>query len=276
MTWPRTLWRLVWEPEPQPGPWNMAVDEALLVSVVQGASPPILRLYGWAPPCLSLGVAQSYADVDESRLRARQWDVVRRPTGGRAILHTDELTYAVLAPTQEPRVQGDVLTAYRNLAQGLIASLRLLGLSVTIEQHRQAWTENREHPVCFHVPALYEITIHGKKILGSAQSRKIQGVLQHGTLPLYGDITRILDVLTFPNEDQREQARQRLRERATTVSEVLGRQVTWEEAAQAFLQGFQEALNLDFVEEPLTPEERARAQHLVATKYGHPSWTKRK
>ncbi len=275
-SWPRARWRLIWEPEPQPGPWNMAVDEALLASVAEGASPPVLRFYAWAPPCLSLGVNQPYADVDEARLRARGWDVVRRPTGGRAILHTDELTYAVLAPTHEPRVQGDVLTAYRSLAQGLLAGLRHLGLPVALEEHRQAWEQQRHHPVCFHVPAIYEITVKGKKILGSAQSRKLHGVLQHGTLPLYGDITRILDALAFADESARAQARERLRARATTVSEVLGRPVSWEEAARALLRGFEEALNLVFDEQPLTPEERARAQRLVEAKYGHPDWTRRK
>ena len=275
-TWPRTRWRLVWEPEPRSGPWNMAIDEALLTSVVDGTSPPVLRFYAWAPPCLSVGVNQSYADVDETRLRARGWDVVRRPTGGRAILHTDELTYAVLAPAHEPRVQGDVLTAYRNLAQGLLAGLRHLGLPVAMEEHRQAWEQQRHHPVCFHVPAIYEITIKGKKILGSAQSRKLRGVLQHGTLPLYGDITRILDVLVFASETERARAREHLKARATTVSDVLGREVSWEEAARALLHGFQEALNLEFDEQPLTPAELKRARTLVETKYGHPDWTKRK
>ncbi len=273
---PRSRWRLVWEPEPQPGPWNMAVDEALLVSVVEGASPPVLRLYAWAPPCLSLGVSQPYADVDEERLRARGWDVVRRPTGGRAILHTDELTYAVLAPNHEPRVQGDVLDAYYRLARGLLAGLKRLGLPVSMEQSRETWRRERANPVCFHVPAVYEITVAGRKILGSAQSRKLRGVLQHGTLPLHGDITRILDVLRFPDEAAREAARRSLRARAATVSQILGRRVTWEEAARALLAGFREALNLEFEESPLTPEERARARNLVATKYGHPAWTRRR
>lgn len=274
--WPRARWRLVWEAEPRPGPWNMAVDEALLISVVEGSSPPVLRFYAWSPPCLSLGVNQPYADVAEARLRARGWDIVRRPTGGKAILHTDELTYAVLAPSQEPRVQGDVLTAYRNLAQGLLAGLRHLDVPVTMEEHREAWEQQRHQPVCFHVPAIYEITVRGKKILGSAQSRKLRGVLQHGTLPLYGDITRILDVLTFAHESERARARQHLKARATTLSEVLGRLVSWEEAARALLQGFQEALNLEFDEQPLTPTERERARALVQAKYAHPEWTKRK
>lgn len=272
---PPTTWRLIREPEPRPGPWNMAVDEALLASVAQGASPPILRLYAWTPPCLSLGVAQPVAEVDETRLRARGWDLVRRPTGGRAILHTDELTYAVIAPYSEPRVQGDVLTAYRVLAEGLLAALRCLGLTPAMETSREPWNQERTNPVCFHVPAVYEITVQGRKILGSAQARKVEGVLQHGTLPLYGDITRIVDALAFPDEAARERARAGLRQRAITVSEALGRTVTWEEAAAAMVQGFAVALNLTFVEQGLTPEEHRHAEHLLRTKYAHPDWTYR-
>ncbi len=275
MAWPRTVWRLLWDEDPHPGPWNMAVDEALLHSVAAGASRPVLRVYAWEPPCLSLGVAQAFAEIDEPRLQARGWDVVRRPTGGRAILHTDELTYSVVAPYQEPRVQGDVLQAYRVLAQGLLAGLARLGLPARMEESRAAWQQGRTNPVCFHVPAVYEITVGGKKILGSAQARKVQGVLQHGTLPLWGDITRILDVLKFPSEEAREAERARLRQRATTVEAALGRRVTWQEAAQALVEGFAEALDLVFEPQPLTEAERRRAEALVREKYGNPEWTRR-
>jgi len=111
-----TTWRLLLTP-PAPGAWNMAVDEALLESAGRGESLPTLRLYAWAPPCLSLGQAQPFADVDMARLRARGWQAVRRLTGGRAILHTDELTYSVTAPPDEPRVAGTVLESYNRLAQ---------------------------------------------------------------------------------------------------------------------------------------------------------------
>ena len=120
-------WRLLMTP-PARGAWNMAVDEALLEAVGRGESLPTLRLYDWAPTCLSLGLAQSYKDVDVPRLKANGWDVVRRATGGRAILHADELTYSVTAPPDEPRVRGSVLESYRRLAGALVAAIRALGL----------------------------------------------------------------------------------------------------------------------------------------------------
>jgi len=90
------------------GAWNMAVDESILehTQSKRGASLPTLRLYAWDPACLSLGHAQPFADVDRARLNGRGWDVVRRPTGGRAILHTDELTYSVTGRVQEPWLAG--------------------------------------------------------------------------------------------------------------------------------------------------------------------------
>ena len=111
-------WRLLRHP-PAHGDWNMAVDEALLERVIAGQSPPLLRLYAWQPACLSLGQAQPAADVDRERLTGAGWGLVRRPTGGRAILHSDELTYAVIAPVSEPRVRGTLLESYLKLSAAL-------------------------------------------------------------------------------------------------------------------------------------------------------------
>src|SRR3989337_4154135 len=105
-----TLWRLVITP-PARGAWNMALDESILEQIGRGASLPTLRLYAWDPACLSLGHAQPFADVDMTRLKERGWEVVRRATGGRAILHTDELTYSVIAPNDEPRVRSEEHTS---------------------------------------------------------------------------------------------------------------------------------------------------------------------
>ena len=101
-------WRLLITP-PAHGAWNMAVDEAILEEVSRGNSLPTLRLYAWEPPCLSIGYAQPISNVDLVRLRAYDWELVRRPTGGRAVLHTDELTYSVIAPSKEPLVAGTLL-----------------------------------------------------------------------------------------------------------------------------------------------------------------------
>ena len=276
-------WRLLLTP-PAHGAWNMAVDETLLESVGRGASLPTLRLYAWHPPCLSLGYAQPFSDIDRPRLLARGWDLVRRPTGGRAILHSDELTYSVVAPPDEPRLAGTLLESYNRLAQALLAALQSLGLPVEIQEHAalpaahlclRHWRRQNTNPVCFEVPSTYEITVGGKKLVGSAQARRKEGVLQHGSLPLSGDLTRILQVLAFPNEVARLRAAERLLAHATTVESALGRPVSWEAAAQAFVDAFRDTLYLNFEPCHLTSTEMARVKELVKNKYAHPEWTQR-
>jgi lipoate-protein ligase A len=271
----RARWRLLLSP-PADGPTNMAVDEALLIAVAEGAAPPTLRFFRWEPPCLSLGYAQPASEADPARLSALGWDLVRRPTGGRAILHTDELTYSVIAPMTEPRVVGGVIESYRQLSAGLRRGLELLGLRVRADK-AYALGDEREAkgPVCFEVPSNYEITAGDRKLLGSAQVRKRGVVLQHGTLPLSGDVTRICEALHLDSEADRERLRARVRARATTVAEALGRAVSWEEAAGAMARGFAEALNLELEPAWLTPAEREWVGRLREEKYAAAAWNGR-
>ncbi len=269
-----STWRLLTTPSAA-GAWNMAVDEALLDFVRRGDSAPTLRLYAWDPPCLSLGYAQPYADVDAARLTQRGWGVVRRATGGRAILHTDELTYSVIARADEPRMAGTVLESYNRLAQAMLHAMRELGLPVEMQTNAQEPAPSTPTPVCFEVPSAYEITVGGRKLIGSAQARKKDGVLQHGSLPLTGDLTRICQALFFMDESARARASTRLLARASTVESVLGRASDWATAAEAFVCGFEVHLGLTFERGELSASERTRAEQLVSEKYAHPSWTER-
>ncbi len=246
---------------PAAGAWNMAVDEAVLEAVGRGEAPPTLRLYAWSPPCLSLGRHQPADDVDRARLASRGWAWVRRPTGGRAILHTDELTYALVAPADHPLMRGGVLPSYRRIAAGLLEALRLLGIAARMEGERSP--EKQPAAMCFETPSSYEITVQGRKLLGSAQARRQGAVLQHGSLPLWGDLGRIADVLRFPDEHARKAARAAVRQRALTASEAAGREVGWWEAADAFRRGLAGVLGLRFVFGVLTEGELARVEALT-------------
>lgn len=250
------------------------MDEAILLHIGRGGSPPTLRLYAWTPACLSLGYAQPFADVDIDRLTQRGWEVVRRITGGRAILHTDELTYSVIAPNDEPRVAGTVLESYNRLAQALLLAVQNLNLSVEMKEGKEN-NSTDINPVCFEVPSTYEITVNGKKLIGSAQARKKEGVLQHGSIPLTGDLARICQALVFESETARENATQRLLARATTVESALGGVIAWETATQAFVRAFEAQLGIQFEEGELSESESKMADELVAEKYAHPSWTER-
>ncbi len=252
----------------------MAVDEAILETAGRGDSLPTLRLYAWNPACLSLGYAQSYSDVDVERLHAHGWDVVRRATGGRAILHTDELTYSVTAPLEEEHMRGTILESYQRLARAMLLALNSLGLDVAMEEHTPPTTSGKG-PVCFEVPSAYEIVIGGKKLVGSAQARKKEGVLQHGTFPLVGDLTRITQALFFADEQARTAAAEKLLRRATTAESVLGQKIAWETAAQAWVSAFQQGLGIRLERGELSRAELARAEQLVENKYAHPDWTER-
>jgi lipoate-protein ligase A len=285
--YPRATWRLL-HTDPTDGPTNMAIDESILLGVAEGNSPPTLRFFSWTPPTLSLGYAQPLSDVDMDRLQARGWGLVRRPTGGRAILHTDELTYSVITPQTDPRVEGGIVESYRRLSEGLGRGLELMDLIARNDavyataEHTESTEKNKdknsvgsvlsvvkkaENPVCFEVPSNYEITIIGKKLVGSAQARKQGVVLQHGTLPLTGDLARICDALAFANDAERERAKERVRARAITLELALGVAVSWEQAANAMKHGFREALNLEFESGELSKAEMARARELREGKY---------
>ena len=266
-------WRLLITPA-APGAWNMAVDEAILEHLGRGESLPTLRLYAWDPACLSLGHAQPIADVDLPRLRQHGWEVVRRVTGGRAILHTDELTYSVIGSAEEPVLAGSVLESYNRIAQALLLAVTYLDVAVEIKEEKPGGNA-APNPVCFEMPSTYEITVNGKKLIGSAQARKREGVLQHGSLPLTGDLTRICQALVFENDSTRADASKRLLRRATTVESALGGAVSWETAARAFIRAFETQFGICFEQGELSETEISRIDELVREKYGHPAWTER-
>lgn len=258
---------------PADGATNMAIDEAIMLVMAERGGVPTLRFYGWEPPCLSLGYSQGADDVDEEACRALGYTWVRRPTGGSAILHVDELTYSIAAPEGEPRVRGGVIESYRRLSEGLLLGLRGLGADVVqARRERPAGGDaGSRRPACFDSPSDYEITSGGRKLVGSAQVRRRGMVLQHGSLPLCGDMTRIFGCLKNGDDGQARD----LKEHSCTLEEVLGRVVGFDEAADALEEGFCGALNLELLPGELTGDELSLARELVAGRYGHDSWNRR-
>ena len=254
------------------GQMNMAVDEAIMLAVSEGKASPTLRFYGWEPFCLSIGYAQAMAkEVDLEAVHAAGYDYVRRPTGGRAILHGDELTYSVLASQSEPRLVGSIVESYRRLSLGLVEGLRLLGVQALQADALTGKLEEKS-AACFDAPSHYEITVDGRKLVGSAQMRRKGMVLQHGSLPLYGDITRIFDYLRLPDGGLRLRLREDLRERATTLEESLGRAAPFDEVAVALTEGLSRCLNLELVPGDLSLYERELAGTLYRDKYSTEQW----
>jgi lipoate-protein ligase A len=261
--YPRATWRLIVDAAPRSGAWNMALDEAIQDAVAAGDAPSTLRFYQWAPPAVSLGKRQPVDGVDLARCQRDGVEVVRRPTGGLAILHTDELTYSIATVPSDPRAAGAILDAYKRLSVGLVVGLRRLGVPVELNPVNPYGTTTSS-AACFEAPSAYEITAGGKKLMGSAQSRPAGRVLQHGSLPLVGDIARVAEYLRFESAAERASLRAHLGGRATTLRDALGREVGFAEAADALCAGFADALDLDLVPAPLSEaEQRAAAERLA-------------
>ncbi|HCW50627.1 MAG TPA: hypothetical protein DGR79_00940, partial [Clostridiales bacterium] len=213
----RREWRLIVEDEPRCAAENMAVDEAVARSVAAGNAPPTLRFYRWRPPAVSLGYFQDAAEaVDLEACRAEGVSVVRRLTGGRAVLHDREVTYSVVVPSA--LLPDSVVESYRLLAEGLVTGLRALGYRAYLapERPERAGDPGPGVPgaACFEVPSSYEILVGGRKVVGSAQVRRAGVILQHGSIMLELDAARLARVLGLGSEGA-----ERLRARAAGLVE---------------------------------------------------------
>jgi len=253
---------------------NMALDEAILEAVRQDQVPPTLRFYSWKPPCLSLGYAQSVADADVSAIEEMGWELVRRPTGGKAILHTDEITYSIAAPADHPLFMNGVLPSYKRISLALMDGLKRMGLDPELNDAEPQAPESG-NPVCFQNPGAFEITVAGKKLVGSAQVRRSGGVLQHGSLPLQGDLSRICLALKYSDDRERKHAMEGVGQHAITVEQILEKPVSWNDAAKHLGQGFEESLDLEFSQSDPTEHETTRSREIFEDRYSQAKWTQR-
>jgi lipoate-protein ligase A len=266
-------WRFLLHP-PADGAWNMAVDEALLRSCSEGASGPVLRLYGWAPPSLSLGAHQPVETAaDREWLRERGYDLVRRPTGGRAVLHADEVTYAVAAPLTGgpagPFEGQGIQEVYRRIAEGLHAGFLRLGIEAELVRgaaRRDREAERRPDP-CFTSPSRYELLWDGRKIAGSAQRRLPGAFLQHGSLPLRADEEGAMAATGRTGLPPGWMA---------GLEEAAGRVLEPDEIAGALRAGFEEAFGTALEEQGLSVEESRLAMELREGKYATDAWNLRR
>lgn len=263
-------WRLI-RSGPASGARNMALDESLLLNVTDS---PVLRFYGWSPHCLSLGYGQRSRIVDRERLQGRGCTLVRRPGGGGAILHAQELTWCLVLPAAHPLAAGSLLSGYRRIAGVLCAALQSMGITAEINQEK---IRRRDSMVCFETPAPFEIAAGGRKLLGSARVQRRHAILQHGSLPLTGDVAAICELLAYPDERARNQAMQRLRRRATTLTEVSGgNAIDAAGVAAAIVAAFSDMHDVCLVESCLTDAELAQARALEECRYGNMDWVCRR
>jgi lipoate-protein ligase A len=256
--------------EASDGAWNMAIDEAILQSYVRPCGPPspTLRLYGWESPTLSLGKGQSLSPgPDLGYLRRAGVDLVRRPTGGRAVLHARERTYALIGAAGTPPFSSAILDTYLQIARALEAALRSLGIESAIAPSSPAGRRARRGAgvACFGATSAHEITVNGRKLIGSAQLRRRGAFLQHGSIPLVADDRHLVGAL---GETVREES-------ATDLCRCLGGLPSVEQLDRALIDGFRDSFSRQLRRGELREQERELAAQLRCWKYDSTEWTLR-
>ena len=257
----------------------MALDEVLMAAARRGAL--TLRLYAWDPPCLSLGrnqAARGRYDPDEAE--RRHIDVVRRPTGGRAVYHDREITYCVTAPVG---LWGGLRDGYARINQALGRGLRSLGVpldeALSPRSARQPRSARAPRPLaraCFRDPLPGELTSAGRKLIGSAQWRLDGALLQHGSILLHDDQAVVDDLMV---EGRRPAASGAAAHTSSTgacsLHELLGELASEEAVVAALRRGFEEEIDLRAQPDEWSSGEMREAQRLVA-RYEDPAWTWRR
>lgn len=257
------IWRLI-DDGALSGPLNMTTDRAILTACGEGKAPPTLRLYSWAGPTLTIGYTQnSDRDLDRARCLALGIPVVQRPTGGRALLHDQELTYSLVAPIPHPRFPANLKDAFCRVSKALLISLGRLGIQ-DAQMAKPIRSRSRERsPSCFSSLNHHEITVKNKKLIGSAQRRTKQAFLQQGSLWIDCDRELMNSLFKFDRPEARASNLEILRQSTTSLNQLCGREVGYQEAAQAFQQGFQKSFPEKWELGKLSPyEEELRDRFL--------------
>ena len=226
------------------GAWNMAFDTDRAHAVDAGSAEPALRVYRWEPWCISLGRHQAEEDIDRVRARRDGIGIVRRPTGGRAILHAEELTYSVVMPSEGL----GIMEVYKRISDALAAGLRALVPGIEMAKSQPDFQKLYREPgsiPCFSSSARYEIEFGGRKLVGSAQRRIGSTVLQHGSVLIGPAHLRLADYLAVPDET-RGDIRSDMERHTVTLREIAGRDITYEDVRDALRAGFENTWGLRF------------------------------
>ena len=252
-------WRLIIDGE-LPGSRNMARDMAMLEAVAEGAASPVLRLYSWDPPCLTLGRHQGTEAADLEFCRAEGVDVVRRPTGGRALLHHLELTYAVVAPVGTGPLPRGLQEAYRRICGALVRAVRMLGIDAELTPGKVnlQLPGPRTTVPCFEAPAGGEVVVGGRKLIGSALRAHGGAILQHGAILLDWDGRLQAGSMGLADDHV-------LRSRVTTLRDELARVIERIDLEDNLVASFAAELGIEFVTDQSGEAELARERELIGS-----------
>ncbi|GAF63787.1 lipoate-protein ligase [Bacillus sp. TS-2] len=272
-------WRFINSGKCSPS-YNMALDEALLNWHSEGMIPPTVRFYGWNPATLSIGYFQKVEkEIDIEQVNEYGLGFVRRPTGGRGVLHDQELTYSVIVSEEHEKMPASVTEAYRVISEGILEGFRQVGLdayfAIPRSDEEKNALKNPRSAVCFDAPSWYELVVEGRKVAGSAQTRQKGVILQHGSIILDIDEERLFNLFRYSNNRVKERMRRNFKTKAVSINSLRESPLSLNEAVDAFRFGFEKGLNIQLEEYQLTDEEEKQIL-ILAQKYESDEWNYRK
>lgn len=248
------MWRLIIDEEPHDGAWNMALDRALQLAHARGVAPPTLRLYGWRHPTVTLGHFQPVEGVDLGVCGAESIEVARRFTGGRGVLHDDEVTYSVVAGRLDGIPRGTT-ASYRHLCGALVAAYEELGVAAGLTSRPRG---ERGSAACYLHATNADVSLGAQKLSGSAQVWHRDSVLQHGSFVIDRDLGREARVFGLTGEESLT-----LAATTATLADTLEKPPPREEVSDAIRNGFERALGVRFETAHPTAAEEALATTLM-------------
>jgi lipoate-protein ligase A len=259
----------------------MALDEAVLIEVGAGTSPPTLRLYDWSGPWVSLGSGQPAADLDRAALAEQGWSLLRRSSGGAAVLHRGQLGYALILPAAHPLWAGDLIASYQRLSVPLQRAFASLGIPADAAPKAANLAFVAGAPplaarACFGALGPYELVHEGRKLLGNSQIRRRAAAVQHGVIQVSDGQGALAAVVARASAAERAALAAYLDTHAGSLIDCAGQPIIPEAVAAALAAAFAALPGVCLVPGALTAAERQLAAELVATKYGNPEWTFRR
>ena len=249
----KEVWWLVEDAENRGG-YNMAFDDYFARHI---GKRPLVRFFRWNPYCLSLGYGQKISVFSNSALRENNIDIVRRPTGGRAVLHADEVTYSFIIPGTHPLFKLTTSALYRSISRALNKGLIYAGVNATVEKSRKNRDSLYSSPICFASTARYELKWNGRKLIGSAQRRYSGSVLQHGSIPLRNGDYDIEDFLDVPSRERKADVKV-----TSSVSDALGRDVTYDEVVRCLRKGFEDTFKISLQRKSVSGKQKEKIRKL--------------
>jgi lipoate-protein ligase A len=246
----------------------MALDEAIAVSVRKTGVPPTLRLYGWDRASLSLGYFQKTSGVNTDYCARHDIPIVRRPTGGRAILHEKEITYSVSVRTDVPAFSKSLLESYQQISRVFIRAFKKMHIPAYARQEREQGKVLTGSPLCFRSSSYGEIRIGRKKVVGSAQRRWPHGLLQQGSIPIRVNHGALRQIFGQGEADTLKDGIGALQEIQPGLSEAA--------LKEAIAESFEQEFGIRLVRSHPTPDETLLAERLEEQKYSQDQWNLRR